>query len=527
MLRLLLNIFTAWMRSKPVGGRCKSREDSLATVPASHEVILGQPIPSRLEMLRRGGKEAVSAPIVLTLEERKKHVYLLGSTGTGKTNLLLQLFETDVRAGHGAVLLDLVGDLKDRATLRLAALGLPDLADRLVDVELRGHAPYALENEPVVALNPLTETGPDPYTNALYVLDVLRQRFDIGVQTEEVLRSTLLALAMTGGTLLDVEPLLTIPAYRQKVLSGVTDAGVLRFFARYDALPGASRQQWVAPCLNKLNPFLSRPSLRLLLGQKKGKLSFRRLFDERPDAVVLCCLGADELFGSAGLVGSLIISAVTSALMRADRTPSSRTTPVFLYLDEFQNLADNDRLQAVISEGRRYGLGLLLAHQSTVQLEPKVRSIIRNVVGTQIFFAVGGLDGDQLAGEIPSDEPKGTVRNLLISQQIGEALVTRRGKPFSRLRTAHVPDPQVPLAKVLDLRRVSLARWGRLRTEVEEELAEREHAYTELPYHEDTAAPPAGTALAAAVLEVREMPTDGGVAPEPPPPMRARKGKKP
>src|SRR5262249_36882664 len=159
---------------------------------------------------------------------------------------------------------------------------------------------------------------------------------------------------------------------------------------------------------------------RAILGQQQS-LSFRSLFDRRRDMIVLVSLAADSLFQLSSLMGSLIVNALTAAIMRGDR-PEKDRFPVFLYLDEFENfVGTSEQFEAIISEGRRFGLGLCLSHQSCSQLDVRLRHLIRNVVHTQIYFATGAVDAESLANEIPSEEPRQILRNRLMNQKIGEA----------------------------------------------------------------------------------------------------------
>lgn len=437
-------------------------------------VLLGESIPF--------GADAESqkpAPVFLDTELRRRQCYLLGSTGSGKTTALLTLLEADFSAGRGICLLDARGDLVDSVLQRLAAARAPEtLARRLLLIDLRTQPePAQLKagqpsEEYIVGFNPLAQAGTDPYTRAFFVLDVLRQQFgSLGVQTEETMRACLLALAMTGGTLLDIEPLLTRPEYRRTLMARVPDAGVRRFFARFEALSAAQRLLWTTPILNKISPLTSRPSLQMLLAGRSS-VSIRDHLDAHPDAVVLVCLAADELFAAAQFVGSLIVSAVASAVMRTDRPVRF---PLFLYLDEFENFSGaGEQFQAILSEGRRFGLSAVLSHQASAQLAPELRGLIRNLAAIQIFFATGALDADMLAGEIPTEEPKVAVRNLLMGQKVGEALLTRRGQPTVRVRIRQTPAPSVSSAAVAHLRQASLQAHGRPRREVEAELAARE-----------------------------------------------------
>lgn len=457
----------AGRRPGPTAGRPAPAADPGTDPP----VVLGDLIPSAMDALRRGIREAV--PVSLSTDLRRRHTYILGSTGSGKTNLLVHVLRSDFAAGRAVCLLDARGDLVDRAMKHLAAEHAEgDLAGRLLLIDLRtlpeaGSDSGGGEPDYVVGFNPLQQAGPDPYTCALFVLDVLRQLLGsaLGVQTEETMRNCLLAIAMAGGTLMDVEPVLTDATFRREVLERVTDGGVRRFFTRFDALPSALRTQWTTPILNKISPWLARPSLKKLLGSSVS-VSLRDHLNARPDAIVLVCLGADELFGAAHLIGSLVVSAVASAVMRTDRPVRH---PCFMYLDEFENFG-GEQFEGIVSEGRRFSLGLILSHQASSQISPALRSLIRNVVATQIFFATGGLDAEALAGEIPGDEPKAVLRNLLMSQGVGEAVVSRRGLPTVRIRTKHTPDPDVPARAMARLRREVLRAHGRPASEVEAEL---------------------------------------------------------
>lgn len=323
--------------------------------------------------------------------------------------------------------------------------------------------------------NPLAQCGRTPYARGLFTYDLFQQNFGaaLGVQTSETLQNCLLALALTGGNLLDIEPLLSSDTFRAQTLSRIQDSSILRFFARLEALPDAQRALWVNPIQNKLAPFTVNPILRTILGGSQS-VSIQDFLDRRPDGIVLFCAGADEHYGkTAVLMSNLFVHAVAAAVMRTDR--HSRHG-VLLYADEFQNLC-GDKFSEIISEGRRFGLWLTLSHQSPSQLEPKIRSLVRNVVSTSLFFGDGGVDAETLAGEIPSDEPKTVLRNLLINQKSGEAVLLRQGMAAVRIKTPHSPDPDVSKAIVEKLREASLRQHGRPTAEVEAELRAREDLF--------------------------------------------------
>ena len=445
-----------------------TKPDATLTDPP---VVIGDVMPSAREALRQPRADRREA--TLSSDERKKHVWITGGTGAGKTTLLLNMIDADLAAGRGVGFFDVRGDIADRVIGRLAARYAPEeLADRLLLIDLRMPPPGSGQNY-VVGLDPLSQ-GSDPYSQVAFVMDVLRQQFggSLGCQTEELLRNVLLAMALSPARppLADVELFLASPEARVALLQGVEDRGVLRFFARFDAL--ADTRQWISPVMNKLTPMLSLPGLRRFLGDARS-VSLRDFLDSRSDPILVVALAADEIHGAAALAGTLLVSAVASAIMRSGRKAPA---PFFLFLDEFQNFAagSSEKFETLISEARRFGLGLTLSHQSTVQLEPKLRVLIRDVISTHVVLATGGVDSDLLAGEMAGDEPKAVMKQILLSQKPGEAVLTRRGLPTERIRTRYAPDPPVAEATVRALRLACLRHHGRPTTEIEAEIRERE-----------------------------------------------------
>ncbi len=429
-------------------------------LPADY-TILGNVIPSAL--VTEGDPQP---PVVaLSPQARLRHLYVLGATGSGKTNLLLRLIESDLRAGRTLCVLDLRGDLVDRILPRLASP--EEWRERLLLLDLRdeGHA---------VGFNPLAGEG-DAYSRSLHLLDVLRRQSESwGVQIDETLRNCLLALAETGWTLLEIEPLLSNPSFRAQVLAGVSDSLVRSFFAHHEARSSSQQLAWSLAALNKVTPLLSAPALRRVLGQRRS-LPLREMLDGRPGSVILVSLAVDRFHGASRLVGGLFVSAFQNAVMaRIDHKESERV-PAFLYLDEFESMA-TDRFESIVAQGRRFGLGLTLSHQNLNQMPPRLKQVIRNNVHAQVFFQTGALDAAELATEISGGEPREAVKAALMAQGIGEAFVVRRGEESCRIRTALCPDPEVSSGQVAALRQVALNTYARSREQVEAELLGRERA---------------------------------------------------
>ena len=439
-------------------------------LPADY-TILGHVIPEPQEVpgSQAPAQNPDSGVVALSPEARLRHLYILGATGTGKTNLLLRLIESDIANGRAFCVIDLRGDLVDRIMLRLAAAAPPESwRERLLLLDLR-------RGEHAVGFNPLAGEG-EVYARALHVLSVLKVQSDSwGVQLEETLRNCLLALAETGWTLLEVEPLLTSVSFRAEVMRGVTDARVRSFFDRYGQLSQANQTTWALAVLNKITPLLSIPSLRLLLGQRQA-LSLEALLERQPGMVVLVSLAVDRLHDAARLTGGLLVSSFQTAIMSRVDVPENQRVPLHLYIDEFESMA-SDRFEAIVAEGRRFGLGLTLSHQNVSQLDTKLRHVLRNNVHTQVYFQTGALDASELSREISGGRSGDEVRQILMSQGVGQAYLVRRGQSSARLQVQHSPDPRVPEARVEAVRQAAMSAYARPRAEVEAELAERERRF--------------------------------------------------
>jgi hypothetical protein len=413
------------------------------------------------------GADAAQRIITIADETRRRHLYAIGSTGCGKTNLLLRLIEADIAAQRTFCVVDLRGDLVDRILRRLAHTETAaSLGKRLVLLDLR-------DTESVVAFNPLMGDG-DPYNRAYHLLEVLRQQSDSwGVQLDETLRNALLALAEAGGSLLDIEPLLTSAPFRREVLARVTDSRVKAFFERYARMSDDRQSQWYLPVLNKVTPLLAIPQIRLMLGRPET-IPLAQILDHVPGAIVLVSLAVDRLHGAAHLAGGLFISAFQNSIMARVDQPEDQRVPVHLYVDEFETMA-TQRFEAIIAEGRRFGLGLTLSHQNLSQLPTGLRQMVLNNVHTRLFFQTGASDAAELAREVVGG---GKLRNAaaaaLSAQKVGEAVLARKGEAPCQIRVIPCPDPTVTPAAEKAIVACARSAYGSPRAAVERQIEEQE-----------------------------------------------------
>jgi hypothetical protein len=335
-------------------------------------------------------------PFGFDLACRRQHVYMLGKTGTGKSTLLRNLILQDIEAGLGVGLIDPHGDLAE------------DILDHIPPWRT-DHVVYfnPADREYPVGLNLLIPTAA-PDSRHLVTSGVVAAfkgiwRDSWGPRLEYLLYATVAALQECQNTsLLGLPRMLADEGYRRWVLKQVTDPVVHRFwtaeFAGYDRRFLA---EVIAPVQNKVGQLLMAPPMRAILGQVRSGFDPRFMMDR--SRIFIANLSKGQLGeDKANLLGALLVTQFEqAALSRAD-TPTSERVPFLLYVDEFQNFSTGS-FTSVLSEARKYGLSLTLAHQYLGQLREDVQQAILGNVGTVVSFRTGETDGQILAREFGED----------------------------------------------------------------------------------------------------------------------------
>lgn len=323
--------------------------------------------------------------------DRLSHTYVIGKTGVGKSTLLETLALQDFELKRGFALVDPHGDLVEYLAERLRA------RDPERVVYLNATDPW----QPF-GYNPLRRVREDKIPLAVSgLLETLKKIWPDawGVRMEHVLRNSLYALLeRDGSTLPDILRLFTDSQFREEVTRRIRNPIVRRFWdAEFESYPPRLKAEACAPIQNKLGALLSDPTLRRILVEPEIDLHFRRLMDE--GTILLVNVSKGRLGEESALVlGSLIVSTLgLAAFTRADTDPKSRR-PYFVYLDEFHNFTTL-MLANMMSELRKYGVGLVLAHQYMHQLDPDIRHATLGNAGTLIAFRVGPDDATILADE--------------------------------------------------------------------------------------------------------------------------------
>lgn len=333
----------------------------------------------------------VKSHLWLDGQARLQHLHIIGRTGTGKTTLMHNLLAQDIYINHGIALLDPHGDL---------AFDLLDAIPRSRTRTVIYFNPSDLSRP--IGFNPLVNV---PMERRAVAADGMLAAFkhqwadSWGPRLEHILFNALrLLLDMPRSSLLAIPKLLTDPAYRTRVLKHATDPVNSAFWHNeFNSWNERYRTEAIAPVLNKVNRFLSAPAIRNCLGQTKQTLDLRRIMDD--GQIFIANLSKGLLGeGHANLLGGLLVSSFQlAAQSRADVTECERK-PFYLYADEFQNYSSNS-FATILSEARKYGLGLTIAHQYLDQLPGDIRSAILGNSGNTIVFRIGGEDASAIVKE--------------------------------------------------------------------------------------------------------------------------------
>ncbi len=325
--------------------------------------------------------------IGMDADARRRHLYIVGSTGTGKSTLLLNLIYQDMQAGRGLTLIDVHGDL---ATAAVERVPRQRTNDAIV---------FDAAAEHVIPFNPLAcpdRARVDQVTSG--VVSAFKKLYDSwGPRLENLLRYAVFVAVEQQGTLLDMLRLLTDKAYRDQVVVRVSDEVVRSFWQNeFASWNGQYRTEAVSSVTNKLMPFLTSRQLRAITtGPAKRSLDLRRVMDE--ERILIVNLGRGMVGqDNSTLLGSLLLTAIEQAAMtRADVREQDRLDH-FLYLDEFQSLT-TPSTAIMLSESRKYRLCLTLSHQLTRQLDLATYHAVIGNCGTLLSFRVGLEDAELLA----------------------------------------------------------------------------------------------------------------------------------
>ncbi len=336
--------------------------------------------------------------------DRRRHMYIIGKTGMGKSVLLENMIYSDIQCGRGVAIVDPHGDLAETILDFIPSWRTNDVI--IFDPSDREH-PIAfnmLENvDP--ALNTIIASG---------LVGIFKKIYgnSWGPRLEHILRNTILSLLeYPNTTILGIPRILQDETFRRRVIRKIQDPLVKSFWLNeFEKMEPRQKIEAISPILNKVGQFLSSPIIRNILGQVKSKLDFRFAMDHKKIIIINLSKGKIGEDNSS-LLGAMLITKFQIDAMSRANIPEKDRTDFYLYVDEFQNFA-TDSFATILSEARKYRLNLTMANQYIAQMPEEVRDAVFGNVGSILSFQVGYDDAEYISKQFSEEVMPNDLVNL-------------------------------------------------------------------------------------------------------------------
>lgn len=323
--------------------------------------------------------------------DRRRHIWAIGKTGTGKSTLIANMAIDDLKKDRGLAIIDPHGDLCDVILNYIPKRRINDVI----------YFNPADKDYPIV-INPLEVTNKEEAELVVSgIVSIFNKIFGFswGPRLEYILRNSLFTLSQVpNSTLKDIPLLLTNKAYRSRIEETIADPTMKAFWKdEFDKMPDRLQQEAISPILNKVGQFVTSPLIRTVIGQPKSSISLDDAMNQ--GKIVLANLSQGRLGeDNAALLGAMLITKFQLAAMHRVAIPEEQRRDFYLYVDEFQNFATGSFIK-IMSEARKYRLDIMLANQYMAQIPEEVTKAILGNAGTVMTFAVGASDAEILYKE--------------------------------------------------------------------------------------------------------------------------------
>ncbi len=357
-------------------------------------------------------------------EDRRKHVYVIGKTGTGKSTMIANMAINDMRNGEGLAVIDPHGDLTDILLDYVPSFRINDVA--LLDPS---DSQYPFHLNPLEISNPtFRELVASGIVSIFYKL----YHNSWGPRLEYILRNTILTLThVPQATLLQVPELLTNEGYRAKTIEKLPDRVLQNFWLNeFNKMSPQMRSEATSPILNKVGQFLSSQTIRNIIGHPVSTINLESMMNE--GKIILANLSQGKLGeDNSALLGAMLITKMQLAAMNRVYVAESARRDFYLYVDEFQNFATSSFVK-ILSEARKYRLCLSLANQYIGQIDEEVAMAIFGNAGSLVSFCVGAADARMLAREFGEKYEEGELVGLGNYQTLLKLSIDNHtSRPFS------------------------------------------------------------------------------------------------
>ncbi|MBP6923963.1 MAG: type IV secretion system DNA-binding domain-containing protein [Candidatus Pacebacteria bacterium] len=409
--------------------------------------------------------------IFITAEDRLRHFYIIGQTGTGKTTLMKNMIVQDIMRGDGVCMIDPHGtDIEDV----LAAVP-PHREQDVIYFD-----PARLDR--VIGLNMLEFDYSKPEQKTFVVnelFSIFKKLYggnpeSMGPMFEQYFRNaTMLVMEdpESGNTLMDISRVMVDARYRRQKLEKATNPVVVQFWREIATKAGgeAALENIVPYIVSKFDVFTANDYMRPIIGQQRSAFNFRLLMDERKILLVNLAKGRiGEI--NANLIGMIFVGKLLMAALSRVDDPLKKYPPFYLHMDEFQNIS-TDSISAILSEARKYKLGLTMAHQFIAQLQPDIKDAVFGNVGSLAAFRVGPEDAQFLEQQYAPTFSASDLMN--VPNRSAYMRILANGTPTPPFSLSTLPPQASNPERVAMLIEQSYARYGRARAEIEEEIRVR------------------------------------------------------
>ncbi len=326
----------------------------------------------------------------LKKKDRRKHAYIVGKTGAGKSTLIANMVINDMRNNEGIAVIDPHGDLSEIILNYIPSYRVNDI------IYLNPS-----DAESSFRLNPLETGGSQKELIASGIVSIFKKLYgnSWGPRLEYILRNSILTLLeLPDSTFLDVQPLLTDRNFRNKVLEKLEDPILRNYWINeFEKMHPRLLSESISPILNKVGQFVSSRVVRNIIGSPKSTIDLEKIMNE--GKILLLNLSQGKLGeDNSALLGAMIITKIQLAAMNRVDLPEEKRKDFYLYVDEFQNFATTSFIK-ILSEARKYRLNLIMANQYMGQVPEDIRAAIFGNIGTLLSFIVGAQDAFYLAKE--------------------------------------------------------------------------------------------------------------------------------
>jgi len=405
-------------------------------------------------------------------QDRMRHMYIIGRTGTGKTELLKSMIIQDMRAGKGLCFLEPHGE----GIEELMELVPPERAEDVIFFD-------PTDTARPVGFNIMEVNSPDEmYQTASSVINLMYKLYDphrtgmVGARFEHAVRNAMLTVAaVPGATFIEVNRALTDQKYVQEILPLVKDPIVRRYWT--DQIAQTSdfhKSETLDYIASKFGRFVTNKMIRNIIGQSKSSLNFREAMDTGKIVFLKLSKG---LLGEedSNFLGLILVPKILAAALSRQNVPREQRKPFYFYVDEFQNFATPDFAQ-MLSEVRKYNVSLTLANQFISQLDEQVRDAILGNVGTLMTYRVGMQDAAILAKEYEpvfseTDLTNVPAQNIYVKTIVNGTPVPPFSMNVSRDLKAERAQGSSEVSRMI--KELSRLKFGKDETEIEEEIEKR------------------------------------------------------